>query len=216
MNYLWTDFETSGLNPTSRKILEVAAVLDVEGKIFEVVDSVIQHPAPIFDPSQGWDSEAWEMHQKSHPTYASQKGRPLLEDMRNSKGIVLERVEHALCCAVAPFPPNSVMLAGNSIHFDRSFIHVHMPKLDGMLHYRHMDVSCLTTFLEGAGVLERDKGPKPHRAMPDVQRSIRTFYTYKHNVRETFLGSSEAPLGRAPDWTVTEWTVDPPTWKEKP
>ena len=191
MNYLWLDLETSGLDPEHRNILEVAAVLDVDGKaeLIEVADSVITYPEEMFGPHYGWDPEAWEMHQKSG----------LLADMRGPS-LVLGLVERMLCEALDPYPMNTVMLAGNSIHFDRSFIREDMPRLDGLLHYRHMDVSCLTTFLEGAGLLERDKGPKPHRAMPDVQRSIDTFYNYKDNVQQAF-GVAAAEEWK-PDWKV--------------
>ena len=173
--YLWLDLETSGLDPVKCGILEVAALIDDESYTLGqpptgVVNGAIrlpqlEHGVP---PSSIWDQEAYDMHNTNG----------LLKTLSTGGGERLFDVENRILEALMPYPPKSVMLAGNSIHFDRSFIRVHMPLLDAALHYRHMDVSCLITFFESMGAVKRDSGPKPHRAMPDVQRSIATYYSY--------------------------------------
>jgi len=175
MNYLWLDLETTALDPRKGFIIEVAALIDDESYTLGqpptgVVNGAIrlpqlEHGVP---PSSIWDQEAYDMHNTNG----------LLKTLSTGGGERLFDVENRILEALMPYPPKSVMLAGNSVHFDRSFLRVHMPLLDAALHYRHMDVSCLITFFESMGAVKRDSGPKPHRAMPDVQRSIATYYSY--------------------------------------
>jgi oligoribonuclease len=168
---LWLDFETTGLDPRNCGIIEAAALLD-EGKGFApcVLDSLV---APL--AGANWESFAQQMHRDSGllGVLAAPEAQPMSTP----------EAEDVLLGVLGRFAPRSVMLAGNSIHFDRSFINQQMPRLDRELHYRHMDVSCLTTFFEGLGMLERTKADKPHRARHDVEHSFQTFYRYTAMLR---------------------------------
>lgn len=65
----------------------------------------------------------------------------------------------------------AAILAGSSIHFDRSFIRHQMPDLDKFLHYRMLDVSSI-------GMLTPSRPEPPpanHRAKEDVVDSLNLF-----------------------------------------
>lgn len=66
-------------------------------------------------------------------------------------------------------------LAGNSIHFDRGFMKVHLPQAEAELHYRMIDVSSMDELARRVWKATHDARPKAndaHRAMSDVERSL--------------------------------------------
>ena len=69
------------------------------------------------------------------------------------------------------------ILAGNSIHSDRSVIKAHWPQLDLKLHYRMLDVSSFKTLMVAKYGVKFDKA-SPHRAYEDVQASIAELHYY--------------------------------------
>ncbi len=75
------------------------------------------------------------------------------------------------------FGNEPAILAGNSIHSDRSVIKAHWPAFDLKLHYRMLDVSSFKTIMRGKYGVEFDKN-SPHRAYEDVQASIAELQYY--------------------------------------
>jgi len=74
-------------------------------------------------------------------------------------------------------------LCGNSIHQDRRFLNQYMPKIDGWLHYRMIDVSTLKELVSrwyGADVVM--KKSDGHRAMDDIRESIAELQHYRQQV----------------------------------
>ena len=69
------------------------------------------------------------------------------------------------------------ILAGNSIHSDRSVIKAHWPLLDLRLHYRMLDVSSFKTLMVAKYGVKFEKSA-PHRAYEDVQASIAELQYY--------------------------------------
>lgn len=188
-HFLWLDLETTGLDPTRCQIVEVAASLNA----LPVLDALLDGPAAIqvstrFDPDgsarsavdgmdmapNGWDDAAWIMHWRSG----------LLRSLAASPKMSLEFAENVLLEAVQPFDQGAVVLAGNSPHFDRAFLRVHMPRLDARLSYRHMDVSCLTTFFEVATGMPRPRSAPAHRARADIEHSMAMFRQYVTLMRD--------------------------------
>lgn len=166
LTLLWLDLETTGLDPDSCSILEIAAVLEVEKRRTVVIDGFVPNKWEGRVPS--FEQAAFAMHAESG----------LLKTLAETivHGTFLKDPENVLLDALANAGP--VTLAGNSVHFDRAFLRMHMPRLDKRLHYRHLDVSCLTTFFEENFGWERSKAAKPHRAMEDVNHSIATYDRY--------------------------------------
>lgn len=167
---LWLDFETSGLSPETCSILECAAFLDVKGHRSPLFNNIIK-PSDSAAPVK-WDPFALEMHKKSG----------LYERFCNEAPGALEVfiLEQHLVSTVDLFPPKSVMLAGNSVHFDRAFIRRFLPRLDERLHHRHMDVSCISSFLEKEfGIPREVAGEKAHRAKADIEFSMGQYDRFK-------------------------------------
>lgn len=71
----------------------------------------------------------------------------LLKDMEAFGSIMVEDAEDQILESMLPWSDEVVVLAGASVHFDRSFIRNWMPRLDRRLLHRHMDVSTLRMFL---------------------------------------------------------------------
>ena len=68
-------------------------------------------------------------------------------------------------------------MAGNSIHQDRKFIDIEMPKLAERLHYRMLDVSAWKVYFEGA-LNRKFTKREMHRALDDIEGSIEEMKWY--------------------------------------
>ena len=76
---------------------------------------------------------------------------------------------------------HSIVLVGNSIHFDRSFLQHHCPAACMYLHHRMIDVSCLRTLYKAWGG-ELPVVASAHRAMPDCEASLQSLRWYARSV----------------------------------
>jgi oligoribonuclease len=153
---VFLDFETTGLEVANgAEPIEVAAV--VTDDAFRELDSFETLIVPSFT---SWDPTAYEMHQRSG-----------LFDLCRT-GISRERAGAALALFLAPFASETLHLAGNSVHFDRSVLAHYWPDFERQLHHRHLDVSSVRMFGQRFTSAPPMPGPVPHRAMADVRRAI--------------------------------------------
>lgn len=186
--YLFLDLETSGLDPNKCSILEAAAIIrDPEWTLgptpAPVLNAVVRYTSRQMDAIH-WDPEAYVMHCTAGPN------GPLLDQrvgMLLSKGpeLLLAEMEDILLGVISPYPERTVILAGNTISLDMSFLKVHMPRLAAALHYRLMDVSVLVNFFEDVLGVPRVK-QTAHRALPDVMNSLRLYEMYAANTAHAF------------------------------
>ena len=166
------DLETTGLRPGRDVILELAFIaVDNEtlkelGRFQSVVCRELN---PIDMPS---------VVRKMH----TDNGLFLevINTTSDSKGWTLnqKRVEtlaiRALSEAVDPnvdYPPLDgvrLILTGNSVHFDRSFLRVEMPDLEKLFYHGHADVSSARRVLGATP----PGGEVAHRAMADCEMSL--------------------------------------------
>lgn len=75
-----------------------------------------------------------------------------------------------------------IYLAGSSIHQDQKFIEREWPRLNGKLHYRQLDVSSWKVVFEnhfGTKIIT----PEIHRAVDDIEGSIKELQIYLRKVR---------------------------------
>jgi oligoribonuclease len=78
--------------------------------------------------------------------------------------------------------PGQAPLAGNTIGMDRAFLARYMPRVDGHLHYRNVDVSSVKELSRRwfpriyFNAPAKDGG---HRALPDILESIRELDYYR-------------------------------------
>ena len=169
-NLVWIDLETTGLEPETSVILEIAVVItDAQLHLLQQGPVlVIHHPEEVL---AGMDEWARRQHE----------GSGLLAEVRQST-LTLAQAEEMVLAAVSAFcPPRTCPLAGSSVCFDRLFLRKYMPRLNAHLHYRHVDVS---SFKEMVKRWHPDKavpngtGAK-HRALPDILDSIQELRYYR-------------------------------------
>jgi oligoribonuclease len=172
---VWVDCEMTGLDLERDVLIEVAVlVTDSELNVLgEGVDLVIHAEEAALG---GMVEIVREMHDKSGLTDAVRASEVTLAD---AEDFVLTYVRSFVT------EPKTAPLCGNSIATDRGFLAKHMPTFDNYLHYRMIDVSSIkelcrrwyprTYFGQPAKGLA-------HRALADIQESIRELDYYRRTV----------------------------------
>lgn len=156
---VFIDFETTGLDPINHEPIEVAVVVTDDRFVEQAAFECLILPDSI---PERWDAAAREMHERS--------GLASLAVVRGAKR---HHVRAGLAAFLRRFADAGLLhLAGNSVHFDRSFLAGHFPDVERMFHHRHLDVSSIRMLGERITTMPPLSGPKPHRAMQDVRASI--------------------------------------------
>lgn len=172
---VWVDLEMTGLEPEHDAIIEIATIV-TDGaleRVEEGPDLVVHQPDAIL---AGMPEVVLRMHDSSGLTVASRDSDLTVEE---AEARTLDFVtRHVPQARVAP-------LAGNSVHADRAFLHRHMPRLDGHLHYRNVDVSTVKElarrwYPEALASAPTKTGG--HRAMADLRESIAELRHYRRTV----------------------------------
>jgi len=169
---LWLDLETTGLDPKEHSILEVAAIL-TDGRLQEIsrYEAVVHQVQPALDNMSPW-------------CLATHTETGLLEEVRKSNKSEL-KVEEELLAFITRHvqSDDTVLLAGSSIHFDRSFIKEKWPEFDKRLHYRMLDVSSFKEAYRLYHSFELAPSKARHRALKDIEGAISAFGSYMKLVR---------------------------------
>ena len=168
----WVDIETTGLDPTTDFLLEVALVVtDNHGRIVDNMSKLIRPGKPLTEVFAIAGSYVQEMHEKSH----------LWAELRSGKGQDAWAAEAALLEFMGDyFKPDGTKppMCGSSVHFDRSFLKYHLNTLESRFSYRNIDVSTIKElahrwappiYMTRPGQNDEDKA---HRALDDVLASI--------------------------------------------
>ena len=159
---IFLDLETTGLNPQDDLVLEIAMIA-VDDRFNEVATFervIVRLPK---DLDRRMNDFVREMH----------TANGLLEDTRphvEGKGVPQWNA-YDDACSWLPTAPDRLILAGNSIHFDRRFLREDYPDFEDRFYRRMFDVSA---FLVAAQtyelpIPEQESG---HRALADCRRSI--------------------------------------------
>ena len=195
---LWLDLETGGLDPaphmaTGCALLEVAAVaarsfLDPFA-VVPVVDAPVKISLEGAAPNNAHvavregifstrvvDDFCWKLHTDNG----------LLKACQGERALSVHAIEEMLLSTVGEEPRESRwVLAGSTVHFDRSFLRVWMPRLEARLSHRHYDVSAVKLFCQSLGMTPFPK-VEAHRAWEDVHESIRHAQGCRRWLRENF------------------------------
>lgn len=165
MNQLWLDIETTGLIPQIDHIIEIAyMMIDIKENMLFRNSIVLKYPKNfVVEPF------IKDMHSKNN----------LLNESKDS-AISIETVERELYHNLQGF--HNVVLCGSSIHFDRSFLAYHTPKIFKFLSHKMIDVSSIKLMLEDMDYkLFYDKKEK-HRAFEDMIESYEHYKQIKNTL----------------------------------
>jgi oligoribonuclease len=178
-NLVWIDLEMTGLDASVDVILQAALV---------VTSSDLQPLAEV----------AVDIHQ---PDDALSRMTPFVRDMHTRTGLIdrvrqssttLVDAERVLCEVVQRLCRAPAVLCGNSVWADRRFITRYMPELEGLLHYRIVDVSSIKVLAQrwygSAGVFQKPT-TGAHDAVIDIRNSIAELRHYRRTLfRESLPG----------------------------
>lgn len=170
--FVWVDLEMTGLDAERCTIIEIGVVITKADLVpLAELERVVWQPDEVL---ARMDPFVREMHEKSG----------LLERVRDSKTSLAGAEQEAVALLLRHCGPREGVLAGNSIHTDRRFLARYMPLLEGLLHYRQLDVSSLK-LLAGAWYpdLPRfEKGEKAHTALADLRASLGELAYYREKL----------------------------------
>jgi oligoribonuclease len=172
---LWVDLEMTGLDVNEHVIIEIAAeVTDKEFKTLASYEALILQPEEKLSGMNPW---AQAQHDGSGLTQRiREEGKPEQDVIHELIGFIQ-----------AQFGDEPAVLAGNSIHNDRTFIKKWWPQVDALLHYRMLDVSSFKIVMQMKYGVEFEKNDA-HRAFDDIQASIAELQYYLQ-----WLGEHGAP-----------------------
>lgn len=173
LKLVWCDLEMTGLEVDTCAIIEMGIVIT----------------GPDLKPIAEFERAIWQ------PEDVLARMEPFVKNMHTQNGL-LERVrrsdtslrsaeKEALHLVSQYCDMGEGILAGNSIHTDRSFISRYMPAFDRYLHYRMVDVSSIKMLTRAwfPNAPGRSKVDAAHTVLSDLRASIGELSYYQ----ETFF-----------------------------
>ena len=187
---VWIDCEMTGLDLASDRLIEIAAlVTDAELNVLgEGIDVVIHTDDEALD---GMVEVLARMHSRSG---LIEEVRASTIDVATAQDMVMDYIRSHVTA------PKTAPLAGNSIATDRGFLARDMPELDEYLHYRMIDVSSIKELCRRwyprIYYGQPEKGLE-HRALADIQESIRELRYYRRTAFVPLPGPSTSEIAEA-------------------
>lgn len=172
---LWVDTEFTTTDVKNADLLEIAAVVtDAEYNELAQIEFVVHHDEAVLEKMKDYKLQLTQDKPELaglQTVYDLQQKSGLLDRVRESENTI-EEVEARLLGFVAlHFGETPPILAGNSIHFDRSIIERNLPRLNSKLHYRSIDVTSFKLVQLNNGAAPYQK-KSTHRALEDIRESI--------------------------------------------
>jgi len=158
MKLMWIDLEMTGLEVETNVIIEVACIITNE-KLdeLETYHAVLKQPQSYLDQMDDWNK-------KTH------KDTGLLDKIPHGKDPKL--VEQELMeIGKKHFFNERIILAGNSIGHDKTFLNHYFKDFSKRLHYRVLDVSSWKVIFRDVLNHQFEK-KNTHRALDDIRESI--------------------------------------------
>lgn len=169
---VWIDLEMTGLEPETCAIVEMAMILtDPElNELTKPLDICIWQPDSVLETMEPF---VRKMHTKTG----------LLDKIRASTVSLKDAEQEALAVLSEHTNYRMSRLCGNSVWQDRRFLMKYMPRFEGYMHYRQVDVS---TIKELAGWWYNTSHAKPdaaqHTALFDIQQSLEELKFYRGKI----------------------------------
>lgn len=195
---VWIDCEMTGLDLSIDELVEVAVVItDYDLKPVDDGFQVVIKPDQTALDHMG--EFVTNMHRESG----------LLEEIPNGKS--LAEAEYEVLEYILRYIPDekTAPLAGNTIGTDRAFLAKFMPRVDGHLHYRSVDVSSIKELSRRWYPRVYFQAPAKHgghRALADILESIRELDYYRAAVFVEQPGPTSDQAQSASTATVEAWS----------
>jgi oligoribonuclease len=172
---VWIDLEMTSIDDARvDTITEIAVVItDKNLQIVSELPSIVIHT----------DRDFYESRKR--PEMRGLPGQEELITSAEASTVTMQEAEAQVLEFLQDYvEPKTAPLCGNSIHMDRHFLRLQMPKVEDYLFYRCIDVS---TIKELARRWQPDlfqtakerKGESAHRAMDDIHSSISELAFYR-------------------------------------
>lgn len=159
--FCFIDLETTGLYPESCAILEFAMII-TDNKLNELE---VYH-TPVYQSK-------YTLEGMNHWAEQTHSASGLIEEVKASDMTVQKLEAKVLDILERHFTGiEKPVIAGSSVHFDKSFISAHMPNLNKRLHYRIIDTSSFMEALKIFAGMEPKRKEVAHRALADIRDSI--------------------------------------------
>lgn len=175
--FVWTDIETTGLDPTTRHILAVGFLVTDENlnPIAELEETVRQNRLG----PDSYDQVAWEMH--------GPDGTCLREASVNAR-FSLGEVETIARHFILKHGGQQPIMAGSSVHFDHRWLSYYMPGIPKLCHYRMLDVSVFKVLAGQWGIQAPKAGRIAHTPLADIRASIQELQTWRRLMFKPGIG----------------------------
>lgn len=179
---VFTDIESTGLDPVTGHLLEVALVVVDDNLIERGHTSIVVRPVGIDIGDVQMPLFVREMHEKS----GLLADIPIIGVRRHEAEAIL--IEWLTTTFGRIEDLRQIPLAGSTVGFDRRWLLQHMATLQALFSYRSVDVSALTELANRwapsvyANRPKQEKGI-PHRALEDARNSVE----YLRYYRSSFL-----------------------------
>jgi oligoribonuclease len=183
---VWIDCEMTGLDLEVDELVEIAVVItDYDLNPVDAGLSIVIKP----------DASALETMGEFVRAMHTESG--LIEEIPD--GVSVAEAEYEVLEYVLKHVPDEqkAPLAGNTIGTDRSFLAKYMPRLDGHLHYRNVDVSSIKELAKRWYPRAYFNSPAKnggHRALADILESIRELQYYRRAIFVAEPGPSSQEL----------------------
>ncbi|RZS66084.1 oligoribonuclease [Agromyces ramosus] len=183
---VWIDCEMTGLDLEVDELVEIAVIItDYDLNPVDAGLSIVIRP----------DASALENMGEFVRAMHTESG--LIEEIPN--GVSVAEAEYEVLEYVLKHVPEEqkAPLAGNTIGTDRSFLAKYMPRLDGHLHYRNVDVSSIKELAKRWYPRAYFNSPAKnggHRALADILESIRELQYYRRAIFVADPGPSSQEL----------------------
>ncbi len=179
------DLEMTGLDPKQHVIVEIATLItDDDLTIVAAGPELVVHATE--EQLALMDQVVVDMHTKSG----------LLDQIRASTVTLEEAGAQTLAFLAEHIEPGVVPLCGNSIGMDRRFLAEYLPEIEGLLHYRSIDVSTIKELARRWFPEALQSAPRKevsHRALDDIKESIKELEHYRATVFTASANGSSSP-----------------------
>ncbi|KAA9086847.1 oligoribonuclease [Microbacterium radiodurans] len=193
---VWIDCEMTGLDLRVDELVEVAVIVtDYDLTPLDDGYQLVITPSPAARANMG--DYVTAMHASSGLLDELDGGVPLAD----AEAAVLEYIQRFV-------PEGKAALAGNTIGTDRMFLAKYMPRVDGWLHYRNIDVSSIKELSRRWFPRAYFQAPAKdggHRALADIRESIRELAYYRAAVFTPAPGPSSDEARAAAEAVVSSY-----------